>query len=81
MTVVCSNCHHMIHRWRNKILSIDELKQIISQNAAYHYLPDIKSYSSSGLPLEYDCQADKRYCPPFARERLRNARYDFYKNG
>ena len=31
MTVVCSNCHRMIHRERNNILSMDALKQIISQ--------------------------------------------------
>lgn len=34
MTVVCSNCHRMIHRERNNILSINELKQIIIQNTA-----------------------------------------------
>lgn len=32
MAVVCSNCHRMIHRERNNILSIAELKQIISQS-------------------------------------------------
>ena len=31
MAVVCSNCHRMIHRDRNNILSIDELRQIINQ--------------------------------------------------
>ena len=31
MAVVCSNCHRMIHRERNNILSIDELKQIINR--------------------------------------------------
>lgn len=36
MAVVCSNCHRMIHRERNNILSIDELKQIISQNRLKH---------------------------------------------
>lgn len=29
MTVLCSNCHRMIHRKRDEILSIDELKRII----------------------------------------------------
>lgn len=32
MAVVCSNCHRMIHRDKNDILSIDELKEIINQN-------------------------------------------------
>ena len=32
MAVVCSNCHRMIHRERNNILSIDALKQIISHS-------------------------------------------------
>ncbi len=32
MTVVCSNCHRMIHRERNNILSVDALRQIINQN-------------------------------------------------
>lgn len=30
LVVVCSNCHRMIHRKKNEILSIEELKQIIS---------------------------------------------------
>jgi hypothetical protein len=29
MTVVCSNCHRMIHRRKDKILSLEELKKII----------------------------------------------------
>jgi HNH endonuclease len=29
MTVLCSNCHRMIHRRRNNILTIDQLKEII----------------------------------------------------
>ncbi len=29
MAVVCSNCHRMIHRKKDKILSIDELKTIV----------------------------------------------------
>lgn len=29
---VCSNCHRMIHRTRNRILSIDELKALIFKN-------------------------------------------------
>ncbi len=32
MAVVCSNCHRMIHREHNNILSIDELKQIINHS-------------------------------------------------
>ena len=37
MAVVCSNCHRMIHRERNNILSIAELKQIISQSRLERY--------------------------------------------
>jgi 5-methylcytosine-specific restriction enzyme A len=29
MTVVCSNCHRMIHRKKDKILSLEELRKII----------------------------------------------------
>lgn len=29
---VCANCHRMLHRYRNKILSIDELKNILNKN-------------------------------------------------
>lgn len=29
---VCSNCHSMIHRYRDKELTIDELKEIIKSN-------------------------------------------------
>lgn len=32
MIVVCSNCHRMIHRQRDKILSPDEVKRIINKN-------------------------------------------------
>ena len=35
MTVVCSNCHRMIHRERNNILSMEELREIIHQNRIY----------------------------------------------
>jgi predicted HNH restriction endonuclease len=31
MTVVCSNCHRMIHRKRDEILSIEELSEIIRE--------------------------------------------------
>lgn len=31
MTVVCSNCHRMIHRFRNKILTVEELKLIVNK--------------------------------------------------
>jgi len=30
MTVLCSNCHRMIHRFRDKVLSPEELKRLIS---------------------------------------------------
>ncbi|MEK7395496.1 MAG: HNH endonuclease, partial [Candidatus Poribacteria bacterium] len=29
LVVVCSNCHRMIHRKKNKVLSLEELKKII----------------------------------------------------
>lgn len=29
---VCSNCHRMLHRFRNYMVSVDELKQIIKDN-------------------------------------------------
>lgn len=32
LIVVCSNCHRMIHRKKNQVLSLDELKQIIAEN-------------------------------------------------
>jgi 5-methylcytosine-specific restriction protein A len=32
MEVVCSNCHRMIHRSRNNVLSIDDLKKIINNS-------------------------------------------------
>ena len=32
LAVVCSNCHRMIHRKRNEIVSIEELKEIIAKN-------------------------------------------------
>lgn len=32
MAVLCSNCHRMIHRNRNKVLSLDELRNIIKTN-------------------------------------------------
>lgn len=31
MTVLCSNCHRMVHRKRNEILKIDELKKMINK--------------------------------------------------
>ena len=30
MIVVCSNCHRMIHRRRNVVLTLDELKSMIT---------------------------------------------------
>jgi len=30
---LCSNCHHMAHRQRNKILSADEIRSIIIHNS------------------------------------------------
>jgi len=30
MAVLCSNCHRMIHRKRDKVLSIEELKNFIA---------------------------------------------------
>jgi 5-methylcytosine-specific restriction protein A len=32
MTVVCSNCHRMIHHRKNQVLSIDELRELIKSN-------------------------------------------------
>jgi len=29
MVVVCSNCHRMIHRKKDEVLSLDELRKII----------------------------------------------------
>ncbi len=29
---VCPNCHRMLHRYRNKTLTIDELKNILENN-------------------------------------------------
>jgi len=34
MTVLCSNCHRMIHRRKKKLLSIAQLKKIINKNDA-----------------------------------------------
>jgi len=31
MTVVCSNCHRMIHRKRNQVLSVEELREIVRE--------------------------------------------------
>lgn len=33
MTVLCANCHRMIHRMRENLLSPEELKQLINLNA------------------------------------------------
>ena len=30
MVVLCSNCHRIVHRERNNVLSLDELKNIIN---------------------------------------------------
>ena len=32
MTVLCPNCHRMVHRKKNKVLSIEELKKIITKS-------------------------------------------------
>ena len=32
LIVVCSNCHRMIHRKKNQVLSLEELKRIIAEN-------------------------------------------------
>lgn len=32
LIVVCANCHRMIHRKKNQVLSLEELKQIIESN-------------------------------------------------
>lgn len=32
LIVVCANCHRIIHRKRNNILSLDELKDLINEN-------------------------------------------------
>ena len=34
LVVVCSNCHRMIHRRKNDILTLEELKEIIKENNA-----------------------------------------------
>ncbi len=36
MTVVCSNCHRMIHRKKNDVLSVEELKRMISIASIEH---------------------------------------------
>jgi 5-methylcytosine-specific restriction protein A len=33
MAVVCSNCHRMIHREKDNVLSLDELREIIRQKS------------------------------------------------
>lgn len=35
MTVVCSNCHRMLHRNKDCLLAVDELKMMINQRAKY----------------------------------------------
>ena len=35
MTVLCSNCHRMIHRKKNDILSIEELKRLITTGGSH----------------------------------------------
>ncbi len=32
MTVLCSNCHRMVHREKDNVLTVDELKEIIEKN-------------------------------------------------
>ena len=32
MSVLCANCHRMMHRNRNKILAVNELKEILDKN-------------------------------------------------
>lgn len=32
LTVLCPNCHSMVHRYKNKTLSLDQLKNLIQQN-------------------------------------------------
>lgn len=32
MSVICSNCHRMIHRKKDNVLSLDELREIIKKN-------------------------------------------------
>lgn len=32
LVCVCSNCHRMIHRKRNEILTVEELKEMIEKN-------------------------------------------------
>ena len=32
LVVLCANCHRMIHRKRNEILSLEELKTLIREN-------------------------------------------------
>lgn len=32
LVVVCANCHRMIHRKKNQVLSLEELKKIIKEN-------------------------------------------------
>lgn len=32
LVCLCSNCHRMVHRYKNKVLTIEELKQMLSTN-------------------------------------------------
>ena len=35
LVCLCSNCHRMIHRKRDKILSVDELKDIMENQSVF----------------------------------------------
>ena len=35
LVCLCSNCHIMIHRRRDKILSVDELKEIMEKQSVF----------------------------------------------
>lgn len=35
LVCLCSNCHRMIHRSKNKILSVEELKEIMEEQSAF----------------------------------------------
>lgn len=35
LVCLCSNCHRMIHRRRDKILSVDELKEIMEKQSVF----------------------------------------------
>ena len=35
LVCLCSNCHRMIHRRRDKILTVEELKEIMEEHSIF----------------------------------------------